>query len=129
MICPKCENINRCDCENCNLGNDTKDLIILDMENGMYECSFCGHKFQQQESMELEWDNLLNSFSEEFTSRICIKWYVMDMMGRRTYEKLLDTTDYPLTQAFIIHFKKHPDDFTCEDLLQAKRNINIQSIL
>ena len=51
LICPKCEKLNRCDCKNCNPNKDFSNLIIIDYENNLYQCSFCNHKFNELDSL------------------------------------------------------------------------------
>jgi hypothetical protein len=54
LICPKCEKLNRCDCKNCNPNKDFSNLIIIDYENNLYQCSFCNHKFNELDSLWIE---------------------------------------------------------------------------
>jgi hypothetical protein len=51
LICPKCEKLNRCDCKSCNPNKDLSNLIIIDYENNLYQCSFCNHKFNELDSL------------------------------------------------------------------------------
>ncbi len=129
IFCPKCEKLNRCACDNCKTDGDVKDLIIIDSVNNMYQCSFCNHKFHEQESLDIEWDNMLKRFAEMLSPDICLNWVEMDRAGQVKYQVKYDTTDYPFKQAFLIHFKIHPDDVTPDHIVKFRRNLKLQSII
>ena len=61
LTCPKCDKTNNCDCSNCDA---QENLVIIDYENDMYQFCHCGHKFDEQDSLDHDWDNLIKRFAQ-----------------------------------------------------------------
>ena len=74
MLCPKCEKINKCDCKSCNPDGMATDLVIILKDENLYQCCFCGHKFDEQDSLDFEWDRMLEDFSKRATPELCLEW-------------------------------------------------------
>ena len=50
LLCPNCEKINKCDCKSCNPDGKATDLVIILEDEQLYQCCFCSHKFNEQNS-------------------------------------------------------------------------------
>ena len=69
LICPKCEKINKCDCKSCNPDGKATDLVIILEQEQLYQCCFCSHKFNEQDSLDLEWDRMHEDFKNNITPK------------------------------------------------------------
>ena len=38
LLCPKCEEINKCDCKSCNPDGNATDLVIILKDENLYQC-------------------------------------------------------------------------------------------
>lgn len=139
MYCPKCEKLNQCDCKNCNPNGDKKDLLIILEDEGLYQCCYCGHKFHEQDSLDFEWDRMINEFAKIATPELCYEW----MRGETYYGKLgrtqnvlqkeLGIGELAFTNAIGIHFKKPYKMMTREDIdnikVQLLRNSKLDKLI
>jgi hypothetical protein len=67
LTCPKCHKVNKCDCKNCNPDGNATDLIIILEDEELYQCCFCSHKFNEQDSLEHDWDEMIKRFARKAT--------------------------------------------------------------
>ena len=74
LTLPNCELLNKCDCKSCNPDGTATDLVIIDYENDCYQCYSCGHKFNEQDSLDFEWDRMHADFKKNVTPQMCIIW-------------------------------------------------------
>lgn len=124
MYCPNCEQLNNCGCKNC---NGIENTLIIDYENKGYQCCFCGHKFNEQDSLDWEWDRMHSKFKMEISKKMCIEWKESDSTERKKLENAFGTYGYE--SAFTQHFGIRPEKCGYKELKQIKRNMNIDIIL
>ena len=106
MLCPKCEKINKCDCKSCNPDGMATDLVIILELEQLYQCYSCGHKFDEQDSLDFEWDRMLEDFSKRATPELCLEWIsITNRKERKILEKRINVGEFGFEQSFKIHFK------------------------
>ena len=116
MLCPKCEKINKCDCKSCNPDGMATDLVIILEQEQLYQCYSCGHKFDEQDSLDFEWDRMLEDFSKRATPELCLEWLSITGKERKLLEKRINVGQFGFEQSFRIHFKMNYKDVTSSPL-------------
>ena len=129
MLCPKCEKINKCDCKSCNPDGMATDLVIILKDENLYQCCFCGHKFDEQDSLDFEWDRMLEDFSKRATPELCLEWLSITGKERKLLEKRINVGEFGFEQSFGIHFKMNYKDITKDIFRQLERDLKINKII
>ena len=129
MLCPKCEKINKCDCKSCNPDGMATDLVIILKDENLYQCCFCGHKFDEQDSLDFEWDRMLEDFSKRATPELCLEWLSITGKERKLLEKRINVGEFGFEQSFGIHFKMNSKDITKDIFKQLERDLKINQII
>ena len=83
LLCPKCEELNKCDCSACNPNGKATDLVIILEDEQLYQCCFCGHKFNEQDSLDFDWDRMIADFAKRATPELCLDWISFSLEFRR----------------------------------------------
>lgn len=124
MICPKCEKSNQCPCVHCDPNGDKPNKYIwVDVQNGFVQCHFCGEEFNEQDSLEYEWDKMIERLLSEISEDMCIEWFES---GRKETVKF-SKGDFEL--AFRYHFKKLPISISSDEWLLIKRDYKIKKLI
>ena len=129
LLCPKCEEINKCDCKSCNPDGMATDLVIILKDENLYQCCFCGHKFDEQDSLDFEWDRMLEDFSKRATPELCLEWLSITGKERKLLEKRINVGEFGFEQSFKIHFKMNSKDITKDIFKQLERDLKINKII
>ena len=133
MLCPKCEKINKCDCKSCNPDGMATDLVIILKDENLYQCCFCGHKFDEQDSLDFEWDRMLEDFSKRATPELCLEWLSITGKERKLLEKRINVGQFGFEQSFRIHFKMNYKDITKDIFkqlsIQLERDLKINKLI
>jgi hypothetical protein len=129
MLCPKCEKINKCDFKTCNPDGMATDLVIILEGEQLYQCYSCGHKFDEQDSLDFEWDRMLEDFSKRATPELCLEWLSITGKERKLLEKRINVGEFGFEQSFGIHFKMNYKDVTKEIFKQLERDLKINQII
>jgi hypothetical protein len=133
MLCPKCEKINKCDCKTCNPDGMATDLVIILEEEQLYQCYSCGHKFDEQDSLDFEWDRMLEDFSKRATPELCLEWLSITGKERKLLEKRINVGQFGFEQSFRIHFKMNYKDITKDIFkqlsIQLERDLKINKLI
>ena len=129
MLCPKCEKINKCDCKSCNPDGMATDLVIILELEQLYQCYSCGHKFDEQDSLDFEWDRMLEDFSKRATPELCLEWLSITGKERKLLEKRINVGEFGFEQSFGIHFKMNYKDITKDIFKQLERDLKINKII
>ena len=129
LLCPKCEEINKCDCKSCNPDGMATDLVIILKDENLYQCCFCGHKFDEQDSLDFEWDRMLEDFSKRATPELCLEWLSITGKERKLLEKRINVGQFGFEQSFRIHFKMNYKDITKDIFKQLERDLKINKII
>ena len=116
IICPKCEKSNSCNCKTCNSDGLNKNLIIILKDEELYQCSFCGYKFCEGESLDFEWDRMIKGFAKIVTPRLCLMW----IEDKRRIREELNMDDHAINYAFHYHFGINSDQVTKNILRELK---------
>ena len=61
-----------------------KSLFLEDEQ--LYQCCFCGHKFDEQDSLDFEWDRMIEGFAEKATPELCLDWISFPPKERKNLE-------------------------------------------
>jgi hypothetical protein len=124
MICPNCNKSNQCPCVNCDPNGDKPNkYLYIDSEDGVVQCSFCDHQFSEGESLDYEWNRMIERLLSEISEDMCIEWFES---GRKETAKF-SRGDFEL--AFRYHFKKLPISISGDEWLQIKRNYKIKKLI
>ena len=129
LLCPNCEKINKCDCKSCNPDGNATDLVIILKDENLYQCCFCGHKFDEQDSLDFEWDRMLEDFSKRATPELCLEWLSITGKERKLLEKRINVGEFGFEQSFGIHFKMNYKDITKDIFKQLERDLKINKII
>lgn len=127
LLCPKCEEINKCDCKSCNPDGMATDLVIILKDENLYQCCFCGHKFDEQDSLDFEWDRMLEDFSKRATPELCLEWLSITGKERKLLEKRINVGEFGFEQSFRIHFKMNYKDITKDIFKQLNTQLERDS--
>ena len=127
ITCPKCTKINSCDCIGCNPNKNKKNLIKIDRENDLYQCSFCDYKFDASESMDYDWDQMIKGFIEKATPEMCLEWFTTKY--RKKYEDAVGLREFGFEQAFGYHFKTAIRNVKQEDIKKFQRQVKLDKVL
>ena len=134
MLCPKCEKINKCDCKTCNPDGMATDLVIILEVEQLYQCYSCGHKFDEQDSLDFEWDRMIEDFSKRATPELCLEWIsITNRKERKILEKRINVGQFGFEQSFRIHFKMNYKDITKDIFkqlsIQLERDSKINKLI
>ena len=129
LLCPKCEELNKCDCKTCNPDGKATDLVIILEDEQLYQCCFCGHKFDEQDSLDFEWDRMIEGFAEKATPELCLDWISFPPKERKNLEKSIDIGEFGFESAFRYHFKMNWEKCDRETFKKLKRDQKIKSII
>ncbi len=117
LTCPKCDKTNNC--------------TIIDYENDLYQCCHCGHKFNEQDSLDHDWDKLMKRYYTEITPEMCLQW--ISVIGKE--RKKMESTwgSFGFERSFKHHFRinyKECDQETFDRLrIQVERDKKIDDII
>jgi hypothetical protein len=124
MICPKCEKSNQCPCTNCDTNGDKPNKYIwIDAEHGVVQCCFCGLKFNEQDSLDFEWNKMVERILQDISPELCIEWFETGRKDLNEFPK----SDYEL--AFGKYFNKRPLSLSGDEWIEIKREFNLNKIL
>lgn len=129
LTCPKCEEVNKCDCKTCNPNGTATDLVIILEDEQLYQCCFCGHKFNEQDSLDFDWDRMISDFAKKATPELCLNWISLGYTERKKFEKSIEIDAFQFEQAFRVHFKMNWSDCNKEKLKVLKRDLKIKQII
>jgi hypothetical protein len=133
LLCPNCEKTNKCDCKTCNPDGNATDLIIILEQEQLYQCCFCSHKFNEQDSLDFEWDRMLEDFSKRATPELCLEWLSITGKERKLLEKRINVGQFGFEQSFRIHFKMNYKDITKDIFkqlsIQLERDLKINKLI
>ena len=129
LLCPKCEKVNKCDCKTCNPDGKAMDLVIILEDEQLYQCCFCNHKFDEQDSLDFEWDRMIQDFAKRATPELCLDWISFPPKERKKLEESIGIGEFGFEQAFRIHFKINWKDCDRETFKKLKRDITIKNII
>jgi len=129
LTCPKCEKINKCDCNSCNPDGKATNLVIILYDENLYQCCFCYHKFNEQDSLDFEWDKMIESFAKSATPELCLEWISLPGRERKLLEKKIDIGEFGFEQAFSSHFKMSYKNVGRDTIAKLKRDIIISNII
>jgi hypothetical protein len=120
LLCTKCEKTNKCDCKSTDPdGKETDSLIILEDE-----------KFNQQDSLDFEWDRMHQKFKENITPEMALTWKSLSInKERKEYVNKYTYGEYGFESAFFQHFNIRHNECSGEELLILDRDNKIKSIL
>jgi hypothetical protein len=129
LTCPKCEKLNLCDCKSCNPNKEGYGVVIFIREEEMYQCFWCGEKFNECDSLDFEWDRMTKEFARRATPEICYEWItgytIDDEVGRKRkeIEEVIGVGEYGFSHAIGIHFNIRYRDVTNDDLQRIKKQL------
>ena len=129
LLCPKCEKVNKCDCKTCNPDGLATDLVIILEDEQLYQCCFCNHKFDEQDSLDFEWDIMIQDFAKRATPELCLDWISFPPKERKNLEESIGIGEFGFEQAFGIHFKINWKDCDRDTFKKLKRDITIKNII
>lgn len=134
LLCINCEKINKCDYKSTDwLSSNYPQIIILEDEQ-LYQCFHCGHKFNQQDSLDFEWDRMHQKFKENITPEMALTWKsLLINKERKEYVNKYTYGEYGFESAFFQHFNIRHNECSKEELNKIKtileRDNKIKSIL
>jgi len=127
LICPKCDKTNNCFCSNC---GTTENLVIIDYENDLYQCCHCGHKFDEQDSLDHDWNKLMQRFYTEITPKMCLDWISVIGKERKKLEEKYGSFGFECS--FAHHFNMSYKDCNVDTykklLIQVERDIQLDKL-
>lgn len=129
LTCPQCHKINKCDCKSCNPDGTATDLVIILEDEQLYQCCFCNHKFDEQDSLDYEWDEMIKDFARKATPELCLSWMELPHRERKSLEDNLGIGEFGFEQSFRFHFKMNWDDCDRETFKKLKRDLTIQKLI
>lgn len=129
LTCPNCDKINKCDCKNCNPDGNATDLVIILEDEQLYQCCFCSHKFNEQDSLDYEWDMMIEDFAKKATPEKCLDWISLVHNQRKALEEEVGIGEFGFEQAFRVHFNMSWDSCDRETFKKLKRDITIKNII
>ena len=89
----------------------------------LYQCCFCGHKFDEQDSLDFEWDKMIEDFAKKATPEKCLEWISIIGKDRKHLEENIGIGEFGFEQAFRFHFKINYKDCDKESYKKLKRDL------
>lgn len=129
LTCPSCEKINKCDCKACNPDGTATDLIIILKDEECYQCCFCGYKFDEQDSLDHDWERMIKDFAKKATPELCLDWISAPSKERKELEESIGIGEFGFEQSFAVHFKMNWKDCDRDTFKKLKRDLKIKSII
>jgi hypothetical protein len=129
LTCPKCEKINKCNCNSCNPDGKDTDLVGILYDEKLYQCCFCYHKFDEQDSLDFEWGRMIEDFAKRATPEMCLDWISLVHNERKALENSIGIGEFGFEQAFRFHFKMDCNDCDRDTFNKLKRDIIISNII
>ena len=128
LTCPNCDKINKCNCSNC----DAQDnLVIIDYENDLYQCCHCSHKFDEQDSLDHDWNKMMKRFFTEITPEMCLQWISVIGKDRKKLESNFGSFGYEVSfkHHFGISYKDCNKEIFERLKIQVERDKRLNKIL
>ncbi len=122
LICPNCRKINKCNCINCNPNKDVIGIILTD--DKLYKCFYCHHNFHEQDSLDIEWDEMIDRFIKDITPEMCIDYFENESTRveiQKTYG------NFGFQRALYHHFKV--SGANKETIKYMKRELKLRNLL
>ena len=113
MFCPNCGSHLSCDCRTC---KGTNNVAIKLFREKLYKCPLCEKKFSEGESLDYEWDRMIEGWAKVATRSHCLEW----LDNKRKIEEGLDFSEVTMRHVFFYHFKMNPYDI--KDVKSFKRS-------
>jgi hypothetical protein len=129
LLCPNCEKTNKCDCKTCNPDGNATDLVIILEQEQLYQCCFCGHKFNEQDSLDFDWDRMIADFAKRATPELCLDWISFSPEKRKSLEENIGVGEFGFEQSFRVHFKMNWSDCNRETFKSLLRDLKINQII
>lgn len=131
LTCPKCEKTNKCDCKTCNPDGTATDLVIILEDQRLYQCCFCGHKFDEQDSLDFDWDRMHQNFKKSITPEMALQWKIFTKFGTKTELKSYQGSigAYGFESAFFQHFGIRHNECGYKELEQIKLQLERENKL
>ena len=129
LTCPQCHKTNKCDCKACNPDGTATDLVIILKDENLYQCCFCGHKFDEQDSLDYDWNEMIKEFARKATPELCLDWMSLVPKERKALEKSVGIGEFGFEQAFRVHFKMNWNDCDRDIFKKLKRDLTINNII
>ena len=85
MFCPNCGSHLSCDCKAC---KGTNNVAIKLFKEKLYKCPLCEKKFSEGESLDYEWDRMIEGWAKVATRSHCLEW-----LDKRKIEEGLDFSE------------------------------------
>ena len=145
FVCPHCRFQNKCACDNCkpyylNLDpNNNIEFVICDYQTNDYVCCSCSKHFNEQDSLDIEWDIMIENIAKTLTKEICLDWIKFMNLGSEyrqkfypeyrhisDFEKKHNASDFSFGMAFKYHFKMHHKNV---DIIKLLRDEKLNQIL
>jgi hypothetical protein len=120
LTCPKCDKTNNCECASCGA---QENLVIIDYENDIYQCCHCGHKFDEQDSLDHDWDKMIKRFAQEITPQMCLDW-ISTTYGKDRKKLQEKFGEFGYEQAFWQHFGIRVKECNKEVLEKLRLQVN-----
>ena len=107
LTCPHCEKLNLCSCKNCNSDNSKEGVVIIDYDRykdnlSPYECFYCHRNFDEQDSLEFDWDRMISEFAKKLPPEKCIEWF--ESNDKKPIYKSTNSSEFEFEHAFSKHF-------------------------
>lgn len=152
FTCPHCDTFNKCNCKSCKETYHDKDqtdnFVSWDDAGELCICSNCSKKFHEGQSLDIEWNRMIESFSKTLTKEVCYEWLFNCInkdegklaknpnsnkyMEYSNKEYLMYTTyghkEEWFRRVFIYHFKVSPESIRRQGLA-GLRELQINKIL
>jgi len=127
LTCPKCDKTNNCSCSNCEA---TENLVIIDYENDLYQCCHCGHKFDEQDSLDHDWNKLMQRFYTEITPKMCLEWVSVLGKDRKKLEEKYGSFGFECSFAhhFNMSYKDCNKEIYNKLLIQVNRDLKLDKL-
>jgi len=128
MICPKCGKSNQCPCTSCDPNGDKPNkYILVDAQDGFVQCYFCGAEFNEQDSLDHEWNKMIEIYKEKLDPELCAFWFESKNKSDLHLAHGLDS--FAFRMAFREHYRVDPQNLKIEDWLAVKRNYKIKKLI
>lgn len=123
LTCPKCDKSNNA---NFHDSESKENMVIIDYQNDLYQCCHCNHKFDEQDSLDHDWNKLMEKYYTEITPEMCLEWLVL-WEERKKLETTYGKFGYEV--AFKYHFGISYRDCDQKTFQKLKIQVNRDKIL
>lgn len=129
MICPHCNEKNKCDCITCNPNKLTEGVHLYDHEKDLYICYYCKGSFSEGDSIDMEFNLVTENACKLISPELSLEWASSSDSTQRAKMEEEFGGYYILNRVFYKYFGYNLDNLDTSTLKTLKRDYKIKKVI